>query len=69
MGNRESIITDFDDEFVYAEWLAEPYKGQQFKIPKYKVGPAKWIAKGEHICYVEHGYWNFCKMFDIHKNK
>ena len=67
MFGSESIITDYDNEFVYAKRLTGPQEGQSFKIPRNRIGPAQWIAKGEHIWYVEHGFWNFCKMFDTQK--
>ena len=61
---KQSVIVDFDNEFVTAECLIEAHKGKRFKIPRERVRPVEWIAKGELIWLVEHDYWNFNKMFD-----
>ena len=61
---RDSVIVDYDDKYVYAESLIEPFKGRVFKIPKENVKPNEWIAVGEEIWCYEHNFWNFKKMFD-----
>lgn len=61
---RDSIIINFDDEYVYAECILEEFKGKTFKIPRKNVRPDEWIAIGEGIWCVEHNIWNFNKMFD-----
>lgn len=62
---KESKIVDFDDEYVFAECLADGLlKGKILRIPKLNVHPNEWISTGEHIWHVEHNIWNFVKMFD-----
>lgn len=61
---RNSIIVDFNNEFVFAQALEGQYKGKVFKIPRDNVRPPEWIAIGERIWWVEHNIWNFEKMFD-----
>ena len=62
---RDSEIVRFDNDFVYAILLTGPHRGMEQKIPRDKVRPQEWIAVGERIWHVEHGYWDFHRMFDM----
>jgi len=61
---RNSVIVDFNNEFVFAKLLEGKNKDRVFKIPRANVHPTEWIAVGERIWLVEHNIWNFNKMFD-----